>query len=633
MRGIGRWLLAMLVVNACTAVAAQGSASKSSGNSHAVVITKIDPPNWFSGMPKPMLLLKGEHFEGARFRLSDPQLKVDRTVISENGHWAQLWLHASPAAAETVAVLAERGGQTTRADYRFEARQTGTSENSRAMGFSGFSSSDVMYLIMTDRFANGDPTNDSQPGDGADEKKKIRGWHGGDLRGILQHLDYLQDLGVTTVWITPVYQNHEPQSYHGYGATDMYAVDEHFGRLEDLKSLASALHERGMKLVLDTVPNHVGPAHPWVEDPPAPDWFHGTKDKHTIAQGNFKPLTNPHAPWRDQKDVTEGWFANILPDLNQENPAVAQYLIQNAVWWVEEAKLDGLRLDTFPYIGRPFWHDFHATLHALYPKLTTVGEVFNADATITSSFAGGVTRNGVDTGLDTPFDFPSYFALRDTFLKHAPMARLADVLRLDALYPHPERLVPFLGNHDTTRFMSEPGATLPQMKLAFTVLFTMRGMPQVYSGDEIAMQGREDPDNRRDFPGGFVNGPNAFTASGRTSEQEEMFTQVKALLKLRASRPELLRGEEQVLEADKDVLAYARGSGLSKGCSAGATRVLVLVNNGSASERIQIATNNTALEGCNKASLLQGKMDTLEVDRETLRVNLEAQQALVVALQ
>src|SRR5258708_34756640 len=179
----------------------------------------------------------------------------------------------------------------------------------------------------------------------------------------------------------------------------------------------------------------------------------------------------------------------MLPDLNQENPAVAQYLTQNAVWWVEEAGLDGLRIDTFPYVGREFWRGFHAELHGLYPRLTTVGEVFNPDATITSAFAGGVTRNGVDTGLDTPFDFPTYFALRDVFLHNAAMTKLTAVLRLDALYPHPERLIPFLGNHDTERFMGEPGATMAKLKLAFTVLLTMGGMPRCYSGDEVAMAG------------------------------------------------------------------------------------------------------------------------------------------------
>jgi neopullulanase len=221
-------------------------------------ITKVDPPNWWAKMPKPMLLVKGEHLDGATFRLSDRKLHVERTVVSQNGHWAQVWLSGSPEKAETVELVAERHGAAARMEYRFEQRKAGSDGASGKGGFAGFSSKDAMYLIMTDRFADGDPSNDQQPGDEADEKTKARGWHGGDLRGITEHLDYLQELGVTTVWITPVYQNHGPQSYHGYGATDMYAVDEHFGSLADFKALAAALHARGMKLVLDTVPNHVG---------------------------------------------------------------------------------------------------------------------------------------------------------------------------------------------------------------------------------------------------------------------------------------------------------------------------------------------------------------------------------------
>jgi glycosidase len=589
-------------------------------------MTKIDPPNWWAGLPKAMLLVKGEHLDGAKFRLSDGALRVERTHVSENGHWAELWLSGSPAKPETVQVVAERGGERATMPYRFEKRRAATD------GFEGFSSKDVMYLIMTDRFADGDPTNDTQPWDGPDEKSKVRGWHGGDLRGVMEHLDYLQGLGVTTVWITPVYQNHDPQSYHGYGATDMYAVDEHFGTLGDLKALADALHQRGLKLVLDTVPNHVAAGNPWVTDEPEPDWFHGTKAKHTIAQGDFGPLTDPHAAWRDRKDVTQGWFADVLPDMNQESPAVAEYLTQNAVWWEEETGADGLRIDTFPYVGREFWHGFHAELHGLYPRLTTVGEVFNPDATITSSFAGGVTRNGVDTGLDTPFDFPSYFALREVFLKGESMTKLADVLRLDALYPHPERLVPFLGNHDTTRFMGEPGATAGKMKLAFVVLTTMRGMPQIYSGDEIAMPGGGDPDNRRDFPGGFANGaPSAFVAATRRKDEAEMYDWVSGLLKVRAAHDALREGEEQLLEAKGDVLVYLRGAGLERGCGAGTDRVLVMVNNGDQAAKIAMKTGDTGLEGCRIGDVLWGG-GSVGVEGGELTGEIPARQAAVVVV-
>ncbi|WP_260472998.1 alpha-amylase family glycosyl hydrolase [Edaphobacter aggregans] len=576
-------------------------------------MTKVDPPNWWAEMPKAMLLVQGENLSGARFHVSDARVRVEKTKISANGHWAQLWLSASPVKAETVTITAQANGGTTTLPFTFAARRKSDD------GFAGFSSKDVMYLIMTDRFADGDATNN---GVGYD-RAKPRGWHGGDLRGIAQQLDYLQDLGVTTVWITPVYQNHEDQSYHGYGATDMYAVDEHFGTLEDFKALAAALHKRGMKLVLDTVPNHVGPAHVWVEDSPEPDWFHGTKGNHREAQGDFKPLTDPHAPWLTQRDVTEGWFANVLPDLNQENRAVAQYLTQNAVWWIEQAGLDGLRLDTFPYVGREFWKGFHAEIHGLYPRVTTVGEVFNTDATITSAFAGGVTRNGVDTGLDTPFDYPGYFGLRDVLLHGAPMSKLAEVWRLDALYPHPERLVPFEGNHDTPRFLSEAGATPAKLKLAFAILATMRGMPQIYSGDEIAMRGEEDPDNRRDFPGGFVGGAeNAFVNGSRTAEQREMHDWVKGLLDLRRAHDVLQTGEQQVLQTGVDTMVYVRGRNLRWGCASGdgEGRVLVVVNKGDKAEMLDLPMSHTAIAECRKTSAFWGAEGAVEIKGDMLHV-------------
>jgi len=596
-------------------------------------MVKVDPPNWWVAMPAPMLLIQGEHLDGAQFHLSDRALQVRRTHISENGHWAELWLSAAPVKPETITVTAQGPGGRASLPYTFAARRETRD------GFAGFSSKDVMYLIMTDRFADGDPANN---GSGYD-RTKPRGWHGGDLRGITQHLDYLQELGVTTVWITPVYQNHEDGSYHGYGATDMYAVDEHFGSLADLKALAAALHQRGMKLVLDTVPNHVGPAHVWVNDSPEPDWFHGTKAQHRTAQSDFKPLTDPHAPWLTQRDVTEGWFANTLPDLNQENPAMAKYLTQNAVWWIEQAGLDGLRLDTFPYVGREFWKGYLGEVHSLYPHVTAVGEVFNPDATITSAFAGGVTRNGVDTGLDTPFDFPSYSALRDVFMHDAPMSKLAEVLRLDALYPHPERLVPFLGNHDTMRFLGEHGATPAKLKLAFAILTTMRGMPQLYAGDEIAMMGGVDPDNRQDFPGGFSSEAsgsvssreqNAFIAASRTPAQSEMHDWVKGLLDLRRSHPALSNGEEQVLQAGPNVLAYVRGQGLKSGCSTqtGGDRILVLINKGDRAETMDLPMEHTALEDCRDTRFLFGAKASFQANGSMLHVTLPPSATAMVEL-
>ncbi|WP_263351951.1 alpha-amylase family glycosyl hydrolase [Acidicapsa acidisoli] len=602
-------------------------------DSSAPAIAKIDPPNWWAAMPKPMLLVQGEHLSAAHFTLSDSHLHIDQAKISANGHWAELWLNASPAKAETLTIDARTPGGDTSREYRFEERR------SAADGFAGFSSRDAMYLIMTDRFADGDLTNDGGEGtqpessaEAATERSRVRGWHGGDLRGITQHLDYIQQLGFTTVWMTPVYANrHEPDSYHGYGATDMYAVDPHYGTLADLQALAAELHRRQMKLVLDTVPNHVGPKNVWVDDEPDPDWLHGTKADHHEAVGEFRPLVDPHAPWRDQQYVLQGWFANTLPDLNQENPATSQYLIQNAMWWIEQTGADGLRIDTFPYVGRAFWHDFHAQIHGIYPKLTTVGEVYNCDATITSSFAGGVTRNGVDTGLDTPFDFPSFCALRDVFFKDEPMSHLTDVWRLDALFPHPERLIPFLGNHDNSRFLSNKGATPENMRLAFTILLTMRGMPQIYSGDEIAMQGGDDPDNRRDFPGGWPEATqSAFT--GRTPEQAVMHDWVQNLLTMRAKYAALQTGEMQVLAADKDVLAYTRVLARNAGeKSAPGGKVLVVVNRAATDSTVNLKLGGTLLEGASQSHTVLGDAKA-QWDGENLRVEMAGTSAWIAVI-
>lgn len=575
-----------------------------------VRIDKIDPPNWFAQMPKPMLLVHGEGLNDATFRVSDARLRVERVVPSANGHWAQVWLSASPAEAETVRFTATSKQQSANskqsaiAEYRFEARRKATD------GMAGFSARDVVYLIMTDRFVDGDTANDGEdgkhPAESADaqaQRGMERGWHGGDLRGVQEHLDYLQSLGVTTLWTTPVYQNHEAMSYHGYGATDMYAVDEHYGTLADAKALAAALHARGMKWMLDTVPNHVGPGHPWNSDAPTPDWLHGSAQEHEDGESDFSALMNPHASDRDRRATLDGWFAGVLPDLNTDNPAVAQYLRQNIVWWIEETGADALRYDTFPYVNRGFWHDLNAELKTLYPRLTEVGETFYPDPVFVSSYAGGVTRTGVDTGLYTPFDFPTYFALRNVFLDDASMIKLNDVLADDSLYPHPERLPVFLGNHDTTRFREEAKSEAA-MKLAFGFLFTTRGMPQLYSGDELAMRGHGDPDNRRDFP------TSAFTAAGRTPEQARMFDWVQSLATVRREHPVLACGGEQVLLVSDNWLVTLRDGAHAPDASCAAPskeRVLVAIYRGAKTGSQPIPIDSTWMQGCSAVRPVLGE--------------------------
>lgn len=572
-------------------------------------IDRVDPPNWWVSLPDPMLMLHGEGLWGAKFRVWGRGIALEKSSASENGHWAFLWLKANHAAAQTLEITVSSGEGSTTAKYRYE--KAAAPESSPR----GFSSKDVMYLIMPDRFADGDTTNNEPiAGMSTYDRNEPRGYHGGDLRGITEHLDYLKELGVTTVWTTPVLANNpKGGDYHGYGAADMYAIDPHLGTLADYRALADALHQRGMKLIFDAVPNHVGPANVWVQDPPMPDWFHGTLANHIPANGDFNSIVDPHAAPRDAKAALDGWFANILPDMNQENPVVAEYLTDNMIWWVQAVGLDGLRIDTFPYVRRPFWQQYIGTLHAAFPRISTVGEIMNPDATLVSYFAGGVEHEGADTKLDTPLDYPVYYALRGVLLGGKDMTYLADVLRQDTLYPHPERLTPFLGNHDVTRFMNEKGATTALLKMGFGLLMTMRGMPQLYAGDEIAMRGGDDPDNRRDFPGGFPGDKqNAFVASGRTAEQADVHDWVAALGRMRAEHAVLQNGVQQNLFSDATAFAFVRAVTMA-GCHAGGheaatERVLVVANRSAAKRTITIATGGTVLEGCGVATrAMEGK--------------------------
>jgi glycosidase len=571
------------------------------------VIDRISPPNWFSHLPSPMLLVHGFGLAHANFSVSGQGITLQRIQLSPNGHWAFLWLKTDGAQPQTIRITAATDQGTETRGYELKGR-TEPAEEHR-----GFDSRDLIYLVMTDRFADGNPRNDRPASDpGGFDRSKPRGWHGGDFAGIEQHLDYIQSLGATALWTTPVYDNGSmPDSYHGYAATNLYDVDRHFGSIDDYRHLSAALHARGMKLIIDLVPNHVGIQHPWVADPPMPDWFHGTPSHHeTLAGPHFDfnrfiyNLTDPHASPAGQLPMTEGWFTDEMPDMNQENPAVSQYLIQNALWWVETAQLDAIRIDTFPFVGRRFWHDFHAALHAAYPKLTTVGEIFYRDPVVTSFFAGGREHAGIDTGLDTPFDFPVYFAVRDVLAHDKPMTELEAILRQDSLYPHPERLVHFFGNHDTSRFFTEAKGSLPRLKQALGLLATLRGTPELYAGDEIAMPGGEDPDNRRDFPGGFPRGDandvhSAFSAATRTPDQQSAFEWTAALFAFRKSHRALQAGLQQSVYADQTSYIFARTLHPG-GCTADnpEVAVLVAVNTSPATRTIIIPTADTALARC-----------------------------------
>ncbi len=562
-------------------------------------MTKLEPPNWWIDfVPDLELTITGNNFENARIGCSQTGVAIVRSKVTGGGHYMFVWLKIEPSApAGPITFNHETQTGKTSVNFSLERRSSSSGK------FQGFSQDDVIYLIMPDRFADGDPTNDeiaSSPG--AYDRSKPRAYHGGDLRGILEHLDYLRDLGVTTIWLTPIVENapESPQDYHGYGAVDEYAVEQHFGTLKDLQDVVSSAHSKGMKMILDFVPNHVGPRHPWADAPPEPDWFHGTKDHHTNSSGEFRYLADPHAPPHYWRDAVDGWFADILPDLNQENPDVAQYFTQNALWWAEETGIDGYRLDTFPYVSLGFWSQWHQALRNIYPNITTVGEVFNRDPDVTSFFAGGRTQfDGIDSGVSTVFDFPAFSAFRDVISGEATVQTIIDVLSRDRLYPHPELLVPFLGNHDVRRLASLPDMSAEKLKLAFSVLLTMRGIPEIYYGDEIGMTGGDDPDNRRDFPGGFPgDARDAFLESGRTPQQQELFSHVQHLLALRRVHPSLRGGELWNIFWNRTAYAFAR---ISKD-----ERVLVVVNFSRNAQSMEFSLSGTPLAGASRLVPLFG---------------------------
>jgi len=589
--------------------------SQSADSATAPVVKKIEPPNWWIGLtPDLVVLVYGQRLQATRVACNLPDVLVEHTEATQGGDYLFVWLKFGPGLRSGTIVCHLT---TPVGDASFELPVS--NREPTAQRFHGLNSDDVLYLIMPDRFANGDPTND-EPAEfpGSHNRAKPRSWHGGDLRGIREHIDYLKELGVTALWITPVVKNGAEQDYHGYSAVDLYAVDPHLGTLDDYKELASALRQHRMKLFFDAVPNHVGPGHPWVTKPPLPDWFHGSGQNHldtfapfknsfygqsnstSVSNDPFEVLADPHATSAMRRNITDGWFFGALPDLNTENPVVAKYLLQNSIWWIESAGLDGFRVDTFPYVSRTFWEHWHTGLRRIYPNLTTIGEVFHPDPTVTSFFLGGRREwDGIDSGLSTVFDFPLYFTIRHILLSDTPAGRIADILRQDALYPHPDWLVPFFANHDVPRFSSEAGSSPEKLLCAFGLILTLRGIPQLYYGDEIAMQGAGDPDNRRDFPGGWAGDPqNAFTDEGRTSEQQRIFSAVQNLLQLRRRHLALRTGKLFHVFSDSDSYVFGRQTDDE--------RLLVVFNNGSKSRTLTIPAANTPLADVLRTTTLYG---------------------------
>jgi glycosidase len=615
-----RFTIALLLIVVCL-LALPALPQRVAGAGQVPVVRKIEPPNWWVNYtPDLTLLLSGENLGGARVESPTKEMTVLGAEASANGHYLFVHLQLGPESSSgTVPLQLVTSAGSTSVPLPLRARA-----DTRGR-FEGFSRDDVIYLIMPDRFADGDPSNDQPAGsNGRYDRSNPMAYHGGDLRGIHEHLGYLHDLGVNTLWLTPVWKNTD-SDYHGYHVVDFYALDDHMGSLTEYQSLVADAHRLGMKVLIDYVVNHTGPQHPWANDPPTPTWFHGTPAHHLEPAYTFNGLVDPHASPREYLNTLDGWFAGRLPDLNPDDPALALYLAQNAMWWTEIAQLDGFRLDTFPYSTRQFWSGWHERLHQVYPQINAIGEVSDSDPTITSFFEGGRKQfDGIDSGLATVFDFPLSHALRDVVIKGAPVEKIVNVLRHDELYAHPETLVTFIGNHDQTRFLSEKDSNPAKLKAAFGLLLTLRGIPQIYSGDEIAMPGGADPDNRRDFPGGFPgDSRNAFTASGRTPEQQEVFAYVQSLLALRNSHVALRTGKQWHIGWDDTYYAFLRELPEEK--------LLVVYNNAPATRELNIPVENTPLETARQLQTLFGN-SAAEISNGNVRVSLPAQTLSVFAV-
>lgn len=551
-------------------------------------ITKVEPPHWWSNhsVNPVRLLIRGRYLRGAEIT-ARPGMEANNVRLNEAGTYLFVDLTITNNLAPGSYPL-RLTTPTGNVDVPFEIR----APLPRERNFQGFNRDDVIYLIMPDRFSSGDQSNDDPAiSRGLFDRSKGRRYHGGDLQGIINHLPYLKDLGVTALWLNPVYDNNnqldtrevydnEPTTgYHGYGAIDFYGVDEHFGDLNKFRELVKTAHDLGMKVIQDQVANHIGPYHPWVKDTPTPTWFNGTESNHINENWQTHLLMDRNVSPLLLKPVLDGWFINILPDLNQNDPDVSRYIIQNTLWWLGTTGLDAIRQDTLPYVPRSFWRDWMSAIKREYPKVNVVGEVLDGLPAQVAFFQGGIKRwDGIDSEVDTLFDYPLFFALRAVFGQQKSLRNLVEVLNQDYLYHDANVLVTLIGSHDVVRFMNEAGATASGLKLALTFILTTRGIPQLYYGDEIGMRGGNDPDNRRDFPGGFTgDSRNAFEASGRTPEENDVFEHVKKTLQLRREIEVLRRGDLMHLSIHDDTYVYARYSKTAK-------TAIVILNN-SANER------------------------------------------------
>lgn len=530
-------------------------------------IERVEPPNWWVGMKseKLQLMVHGKNIADYQPELHYPGVRIDAVTAVANHNYLFIDLTIKPeAAAGKFDIVFKRGENSVKLPYALLAREKGSANRE------SFGNADAILNLMPDRFANGDPSNDNVPGyvDQLNRSSNEAGRHGGDIKGIADHLDYIAAMGYTAIWPTPLTEsNQKTYSYHGYAATDTYKIDPRYGSNEQYKNMVSLARQKGIGVIQDIVLNHIGSEHWWMKDMPMSDWI-SNDGKFIQTQHAHAVVSSPYSSQEDKKNFTEGWFNENMPDMNQRNPLVATYQIQNTIWWIEYARLYGIRVDTYGYSDTAFLTDWSRRITEEYPHLNIVGEEWSTNPVIVSYWQRGKNHsNGYVSSLPSLMDFPLNNTLRNALLEKDSMdngfGALYAALTSDSIYPDPSNLVLFEGNHDQNRLYSVLNQDLALYKMALAYVLTMPRIPQLYYGTEVLMTSdnhdRNDGEARQDFPGGWAGDKvNAFTGTGLSAQQNEAQAFLKKLLNWRKSQAAIHHGKLTHYTPDRGTYTYFR---------------------------------------------------------------------------
>jgi glycosidase len=529
-------------------------------------LERVEPSFWWIGMENAhvQLLVHGDNIamRNVHFSYAGVQLEQVHKVENPNYLFVDINISASAKPGTIIMLFSKAGEQDIKYLYQLKTRTKREGRNQ------GVTNKDLIYLIMPDRFSNGDTQNDVVPSmeEHTINRHEMYARHGGDIQGVMNHLDYLKELGVTTVWLTPEIENDEPQaSYHGYAVTDHYKIDPRYGTNELYKSFVDKCHRMGMKVIKDVVHNHCGSEHWFIKDMPMKDWVHQWPE-YTNSNFRDQAVEDPHASAFDKKKMLDGWFDHHMPDLNENNPYVQRYLTQNHIWWLEYAGIDGLRLDTYPYNDPQYMSDWAQAVRKEFPSLSIFGETLVNSVSSQAFFTEGNTVNrGFDTHLpgvtDAQIKDAIYEALNGKQGWVDGVNRLYAIVAQDFLYKDPTRNCIFLDNHDMSRFYSMVNEDFDKYKSGVALLLTMRGVPELYYGTELLMKNYSNPDGlvREDFQGGWVgDSVNKFFSSGRTAKENEAFNYIKKLANYRKNSTVLQTGKLMQFIPDNGIYVYFR---------------------------------------------------------------------------